>query len=288
MTTPLPARVLAGLFLVMLGLLAGASPAFAADGSAVTRDEAVRQLGVVRASIDQTLELVKEGRRQEAYVQAKAGYLDHFEFVEVPLRVVAPDLTADAETKFAGIRGLITSGAPTEQVRDNIVALRRLIDDSERRLTDPGFQAAGVVAGQSFLIIFREALEAVLLLTALLGYLEAAKASSYRRPIVWGMGLALVAAGLTFLLLRAVLAALPVGREVLEAATAFAAVAVLLYISFWLITRPENRRWQEFLRSWLFNAVSVGSSAALVLVGSTALPRGVRDGVALTGARRVR
>lgn len=274
MTLFWPARMLAGLLLLVLGLLAGASPAFAAaDGSAVTRDEAVRQLAVVRASIDQTLELVKEGRTREAYAQAKGGYLDHFEFVEVPLRVVAPDLTADAETKFAEIRGLITVGAPPEQVRDNIVELRRLIDDSERRLTDPGFQAAGVVAGQSFLIIFREGLEAVLLLTALLGYLEAAKAPSYRKPIVWGMGLALVATGLTFLLLRAVLAALPVGREVLEAATAFAAVAVLLYISFWLITRLENRRWQEFLRSRLFNAVSLGSTAALVLVGFTALYR---------------
>ncbi|MDQ2710601.1 MAG: FTR1 family protein [Actinomycetota bacterium] len=282
-------RVLVGvLLLAPLVLLLGASPAVAggavpggavaggavaAGGSAVSREEAVRQLGVVRDSIDQTLELVKQGRTQEAYAQARTGYLDHFEFVEVPLRVVAPDLTAEAETKFAEIRGLITSGAPVAEVRDNIIGLRRLIDDTERRLTDAGFDAAGVVAGQSFLIIFREGLEAVLLLTALLGYLEAAKAPAYRKPIVWGMGLALVATGLTFLLLRAVLAALPVGREVLEAATALAAVAVLLYISFWLITRLENRRWQEFLRSRLFHAVSLGSTTALVLVGFTALYR---------------
>lgn len=267
-------QLLVGLLLLApLGLLLGASPALAADGAAVSRDEAVRQLSAVRDSIDQTLELVKEGRTEEAYAQARSGYLDHFEFVEVPLRVVAPDLTADAETKFAEIRGLITSGAPVAEVRDNIVELRRLIDDTERRLTDAGFDAASVVAGESFLIIFREGLEAVLLLTALLGYLEAAKAPDYRKPIVWGMGLALLATGLTFLLLRAVLTALPVGREVLEAVTAFAAVAVLLYISFWLITRLENRRWQEFLRSRLFSAVSLGSTTALVLVGFTALYR---------------
>lgn len=40
----------------------------------------------MRTSIDQTLELVKQGRTEEAYAQAKAGYLDHFEYVEVPLR----------------------------------------------------------------------------------------------------------------------------------------------------------------------------------------------------------
>ncbi len=240
---------------------------------AVSREEAVRELAVVRDSIDATLELVKQGRTDQAYAQARQGYLDHFEYVEVPLRVVAPDLTAEAETKFAEIRGLITANAPAEEVRANIVELRRMIDDAERRLTDTGFDAAAVVAGQSFLIIFREGLEAVLLLTALLGYLEATKATRYRRPIVVGVLLALVATAVTYLLLRSVLAALPVGREVLEAVVAGAAVAVLLYISFWLITRLEHRRWMEFLRSRVFHAVSVGSTTALVLVGFTALYR---------------
>ncbi|MDQ3906443.1 MAG: hypothetical protein M3300_13665, partial [Actinomycetota bacterium] len=147
---------------------------------AISREEAIRQLAVVRASIDQTLELVKQGKIEEAYDQAKTGYLDHFEYVEIPLRVAAPDLTAEAETKFAEIRGLIKDKAPVDVVRTNIIELRRLIDDTERRLTDTGFNAAAVVAGQSFLIIFREGLEAVLLLTALLGYLEATKATQYR------------------------------------------------------------------------------------------------------------
>ncbi len=252
---------------------ASAAPQAASQQQAITREDAIRQLAMVRASIDQTLELVKQGDIDQAYTQAKTGYLDHFEYVEVPLRVVAPDLTADAETKFAEIRGLIKSGAPVDAVRTDIVELRRLIDDTERRLTDRGFDAVAVVAGQSFLIIFREGLEAVLLLTALLGYLEATKATRYRKPIAWGVILGLAATAVTYLILRFVLAVLPVGREVLEAVVATAAVAVLLYISFWLIARLEHRRWMEFLRSRLFNAVSVGSTTALVLVGFTAMYR---------------
>lgn len=265
-------------------MLLGGAPALAAPQApteqhasaqqqAISREEAIRQLAMVRASIDQTLELVKQRRIDDAFAQAKTGYLDHFEYVEVPLRVVAPDLTADAETKFAEIRGLIKSGAPVEVVRENIVDLRRLIDDTERRLTDTGFDAAAVVVGQSFLIIFREGLEAVLLLTALLGYLEATKSTRYRKPIMWGVVLGLAATALTYLILRSVLAVLPVGREVLEAVVATAAVAVLLYISFWLIARLEHRRWMEFLRSRVFNAVSIGSTTALVLVGFTAMYR---------------
>ncbi|HZE03372.1 MAG TPA: FTR1 family protein [Pseudonocardiaceae bacterium] len=275
-------RRLLGLLLALAVLvpvvtLFSAAPASAvpqaAAHQAITREDAIRQLAMVRASIDQTLELVKQGKIEQAYTQARTGYLDHFEYVEVPLRVVAPDLTADAETKFAEIRALIKSGAPVDAVRTNIVELRRLIDDTERRLTDTGFDAVAVVAGQSFLIIFREGLEAVLLLTALLGYLEATKATRYRKPIAWGVVLGLAATAVTYLILRFVLAVLPVGREVLEAVVATAAVAVLLYISFWLIARLEHRRWMEFLRSRLFNAVSVGSTTALVLVGFTAMYR---------------
>jgi high-affinity iron transporter len=276
-------RRLLGLLLALAALVpvvtlfsaapASAVPQAAAQQQAITREDAIRQLAMVRASIDQTLELVKQGKIEQAYTQARTGYLDHFEYVEVPLRVVAPDLTADAETKFAEIRALIKSGAPVDAVRTNIVELRRLIDDTERRLTDTGFDAVAVVAGQSFLIIFREGLEAVLLLTALLGYLEATKATRYRKPIAWGVVLGLAATAVTYLILRFVLAVLPVGREVLEAVVATAAVAVLLYISFWLIARLEHRRWMEFLRSRLFNAVSVGSTTALVLVGFTAMYR---------------
>ena len=249
-----------------------AAPASAA-GTDVSRSSAVRKLADVRQSIDLTLAKIKEGKSQEAFEEAKAGYLNHFELVELPLRIVDAGLTADAETKFAEIRGLISGGAPVNEVRDAIVELRRLIDDSERKLTSTGVGAPTVVAGQSFLIIFREGLEAVLLLSALLGYLEAAKASHYRRPVVMGMGAALAASVVMFFLLRLVIDHLPFGREVLEAITAIAATVVLFYVSFWLIARLEQRRWLEFLRSRVWSAVSVGSTAALVMVGFTAVFR---------------
>ncbi|MEA3217079.1 MAG: high-affinity iron transporter, partial [Acidimicrobiia bacterium] len=265
-------RVLLGVALVLGSVCLGAGQASAATTD-VSRGEAVRQLDIVRQSIDQTLSLVKEGRAEQAFNEAKAGYLSHFEAVEIPLRVVDERLTSDAETKFAEIRGLISSGASTDEVRSNIVELRGLIDSAERRLTDPGLGAPAVIFGQSFLIIFREGLEAVLLVSVLLGYLEAAKATQYRRPILWGMAAAGVATLFTFVVLRSVLAAIPLGREILEAITALAAVAVLFYVSFWLVARLEQKRWLEFLRARVWTAVSVGSTTALMLVGFTAVYR---------------
>jgi len=259
---------------VVVGAMGSGAPAGAVTGqTSSSKAEAIQQLDVVRGSIDRTLALIKAGHPDQAFREAKDGYLSHFEYVEIPLRVADARLTADAETKFAEIRGLITNRAPVSEVRSNIVELRALIDDAERRLTDEGIGAPAVVFGQSFLIIFREGLEAVLLISVLLGYLEAAKATQYRRPILIGMGLAAVATAFTFVALRTLLSALPLGREILEAVTALLAVVVLFYVSFWLIARLEQKRWLEFLRARVWSAVSVGSTTALMLVGFTAVYR---------------
>jgi high-affinity iron transporter len=158
-------------------------------------------------------------------------------------------------------------------VREKIVELRGVVDDVERRLTSASAGAAAIVAGQSFLIIFREGLEVVLLLSVLLGYLESAKAGRFRRPILVGVGLGALATAATVVALQTVFAAMPASRELLEAITAVVAVVVLFYVSFWLISRLEHKRWMEFLKSRVWKAVSVGSAASLVLVGFTAVYR---------------
>lgn len=258
--------VLAGLF-----LFGSASPAGAAS-SGTTRDEAIQQLQNVRTSINETLTLFKEGRDPAALQQSQSGYLDHFEYVEVPLRVADPQFTLDAETKFAEVRQAIRDGR-TSDVKDRIVELRGIIDEAERRLSSPGFTAPVLIASQSFLIIFREGLEAVLLLSVLLGYLEAAKASQFKRPVLWGVGLAAIATVLTVFAVRFLFELAPVSRELMEAFTAIVAVVVLFWVSFWLISRLEHRRWMEFLKARVWTAVSLGSTASLVLIGFTAVYR---------------
>jgi high-affinity iron transporter len=244
-----------------------------AHAAGVSRQDAIDELQDVRVSIDQTLDLFKAGKDADALAKARSGYLNHFETVEIPLRVIDPGLTVEAESLFAEVRQLVSGGASSSEVRAKIVELRAVVDDVERRLTSTSVSAAAIVAGQSFLIIFREGLEVVLLLSVLLGYLESAKAGHFRRPVLLGVGLAGLATVATVIALQTVFAAVPASRELLEAITAIVAVVVLFYVSFWLITRLEHKRWMEFLRSKVWNAVAVGSAASLVLVGFTAVYR---------------
>jgi high-affinity iron transporter len=248
------------------------APAAGAASSDVSRDQAINQLQKVRVSMNETLSLFKQGHEAAALQQAKRGYLNHFEYVEIPLRVADPQFTLDAESKFAEVRQAIRDDR-TGDVRDRIVELRGIVDEAERKLSSPGLTAPVLVTSQSFLIIFREGLEAVLLLSVLLGYLEAAKATQFRRPILWGVGGAVLATLLTVVAVHFIIELAPVGREVMEAATAILAVVVLFWVSFWLIARLEHQRWMEFLKARVWTAVSLGSATSLMLIGFTAVYR---------------
>jgi high-affinity iron transporter len=257
-----------------LALIAPAGSAQAASGQgSVSRDQAIDQLRTASLSIDQTLALMKAGKRTEAFDISKNGYLQHFELVEIPLRAANPALTLKAEENFAEIRAAIRTNAPTGEVRAKVVALRGLITDAERQLTSKGIAAPSVVFGQSFIIMLREGLEAVLLLAILFGYLESTKNGQYRKHILYGVGAAAAATVASVFLIDELFSVLPFGREVLEAITALVAVAVLFYVSFWLIARLEQRRWLEFLKARIWTAVSAGSAVSLVLIGFTSVYR---------------
>lgn len=244
-----------------------------ASAAGASRNDAIKLLDRTRASVDETLALIESGDGVRALAEARSGYLSHFEQVEIPLRIADNDLTIAAENQFATIRTAISDGKPLSEIRDQVVVLRGMLDDAERKLTEAGIGAPALVTGQSFLILFREGFEVVLLLAVLVGYLEAARSPQYIKPILGGVALAAVATVITVLLMPMLFRLLPVSREVLEAVVALLAVAVLFYVSFWLIARLEQKRWMEFVRARLWSAISVGSTASLVAVGFTAVYR---------------
>ena len=266
-------RALLTLLVVTVGLSLAIGPAPAHADNGVSRSQAIELLDQTRDSVDGTLALIKAGKAEQALDEARSGYLAHFELVEIPLRIADNELTITVETQFSYVRQAIKDGAPLDEIRDEIITLRDLLDQAERKLTDAGVGGPTLLATQGFLILFREGFEVVLLLSVLLGYLEAARTPHFIKPILVGVGLAAVATVVTVLLMPTLFALLPVGREVLEAITALAAVAVLFYVSFWLIARLEQKRWMEFVRARLWSAISIGSTGSLVAVGFTAVYR---------------
>jgi high-affinity iron transporter len=269
-------RRLAAIAAVALAALA-VSPAAAPAQDEASQDkqfaDALADLEVAREMVDRSIELAEDGDREQAYEVARTAYLEHFEFVEIPLRLRNPNLVLDLEFEFADLRDGIRAGEPVSELKDTRLEIVHGLDDVERELTDPGLAAPAAAFGFSFAILFREGLEAVLLIAIVLGSLEAAKASNYRRPLGWGVAAAAVATVALFALTTTLVELAPVDRELLEAGAALVAVGVLFMVSFWLVSRLEQRRWMEFMRSRVSAAVAAGGAAAFAGLGFTAVFR---------------
>lgn len=260
---------LAAVAAVSGALLLSGSPAQAQ----VAPEEGIAELEVARELVGRSVELYAEGRADEAYTAARNAYLDHFEFVEIPLRVRDEGLTLELEEDFAELRNLIEARAPLEEIESVAAVVDAGLRRVEKVLTDPGLGAPAIAAGYSFTILFREGLEAVLVIAAILGYLEASRNLAYRGPVLGGVAAAGVASVLLFILASVLFSIAPVQRELLEAITAIVAVALLFYVSFWLVARLDQRRWMEFVKAKVWSATSTGSTLALAAVGFTAVFR---------------
>lgn len=126
---------------------------------------------------------------------------------------------------------------------------------------------------QSFGILLREGLEALLLCTALAAATVKAGSPDGSRAIWRGATLALVASLITAWLVDRVLDVTPASREAIEGLTMLLAAAVLFYVSYWLLSKLEVRRWMAYLRR------KVGKAENLWAIGGVAFLAVYREGV---------
>lgn len=257
--------------LVVLAATWAAAPAAGAAQNDVERGRA--EIAKASALVDQSVDAVRAGNRGRAYELARSAYLDHYEFVEIPLRLRNPNIVLDTEFKFAALRNAIRDGQSIGQMRDTLASVRSGLLDSERSLAQKGVAAPAIAFGFSFAILFREGVEVVLLIAILLGSLAAGSASNYKRPLGYGVAAALVATVIMWVLTSLVIGIAPVNRELLEAITAMIAVVVLVAVSFWLVSRLEHKRRMEFMRARIAGAMAAGTTAAFVGLGFTAVFR---------------
>lgn len=228
---------------------------------------------IARTLVDQTLTAAKAGDYARAHDLARSAYLDHYEYVEIPLRLRDPNLVLDTEFKFADLRNDLQNHRSLATIRADVRDVRVGMLATDRKLAQKGIAGPALAFGFSFSILFREGVEAVLLIAILLGSLAAGQASDYKRPLSLGILGAIVATAVTWVLATLVLDIAPVNRELMEAATALLAVVVLIAVSFWLVARIEQRRRMEFMRARVATAIAAGSAGAFMALGFTAVYR---------------
>ena len=203
---------------------------------------AAADFDVIRTSLDRVVGAVRAGEYGKAE-QARLEAYAFFEFgPEQRLRGLAPDLFARSEglfwygaDGFPGLAQLIRGKAPVEEVTATREALDSALADSEAAVGAGPTSAAAIVTNTA-IIVFREGLEAVLILAALTAGLVGAK-RRLRRPLLLGAAAALLASVSTFVVAQTLLSSLVRYGEKLEAIVSLVAIAVLLLVLNWFFHR---------------------------------------------------
>jgi high-affinity iron transporter len=231
--------------------------------------DAVETSREVMRLLDESLAAARAGRTVEASDRAFDSYIA-FEPLETPARAKNPGLVANLERQFADFKGAVKSSdvRRAEQARDAISTGMPTILELTRPTT--GKFSAFL---QSFLIILREGFEAILVIGAVVAFLLKTGHRERLRSIWLGVAGALVASAATAVILATVLRAMPATREVIEGATMLVAVAVLFSVSYWLISKVEAAKWQQFIRGKVNAALEHGGGTALAFVAFLAVYR---------------
>lgn len=253
----------------------GATPADVAAARALPLAESASMEAVfaqVRRELDSAYALAREGHADEARAMAMDAYIT-FERVERELRVKDPALTARIEAAFASLRTQAGSGASAAQLagirRDLAAALER----AERTIADKASRTNLLM--QSFVILVREGLEAILVIGALMAFLVKTGNAHRRREIHLGVGAAIGLSLLTAAGLETVFVLSRRHQEGLEGAVMLLAAGTLFYVSYWLLSKMEVAKWNRFVRSRMEQALTRGSALAL---GSVAFLAVYREG----------
>lgn len=181
-----------------------------------------------------------------------------FETVEKRLAIRAPELASRIEKDFADLRALVGDGKATavdiEAISGGLVEARSAL--------------RGEVSGlapflDSLVIILREGMEAILIISALAAYLARGGHAIARRWLYEGAVAGVVVSLITAVIVDRLLAGSALAAELIEGITMVAAAVVLFLVSYWLISKVEAHHWQVYIREQLDRALGRGSRMAL-------------------------
>ena len=206
---------------------------------------------VIASMLDQMLIAVRSGE----YDLAESSRLDAYAIMETgpeaKLVVFAPQLKLQLEELFwngqgenKGLAYLIKNHAAYSEIKTTRAQLDLSLTEAQAVLGRNTAPAA--IAMNAGIIVFREGLEAVVILASLMSSLKSVEERKFRKPMWLGVWLALLASALTWFLAHGILQSLARYGEKLEAIVSVIAIAVLLLIMNWFF---HNTYWT----SWLAN-----------------------------------
>ncbi|WP_442984251.1 FTR1 family iron permease [Schaalia sp. ZJ405] len=184
---------------------------------------------------------------------------------------ISGDRVSSVEMEFALVKKAMNEG-DDQAVAEHVATLKNFLREDANSLD--GYTGAQTAMTSPWLtgflpslaVILREGMEAILVVAAVLAYLTKAGHRDKTRFVWLGVGLALVASVALAVLFTLVKAAAGANQELLEGVTALFAVAMLIWVSNWMINKSSGQAWDRYIKDTTDRSLTNGSLFGLVFI----------------------
>ncbi|WP_211205799.1 FTR1 family iron permease [Corynebacterium caspium] len=166
--------------------------------------------------------------------------------------------------------GILPPDAPEERGAELLTAETSAKTDNATRNT--------VDFITSLTLLLREGLEALLVVVAIVLYLVKSGNRHLVRAVYIGVGAAVVLSFVLAWAMQKLVGGVGQASELLEGITMFVAVAMLFYVSNWMLSKSSGQNWQAYIQGMVRTSVSAGAARALVFAAFLAV---IREGAEL-------
>lgn len=203
---------------------------------------------------------------------ALRAYLEGIEPLEPKMKANLPGFVEKIETQMSDFRSLIDSKAAITEIETKRSEILNSLSEAKQLFAE-NKMSAGVAFGAAFSIFLREGFEAILIIVILISILRAMNQPKAIKWVHIGWTSAVGVGMITWFLSGLLLSMSGLSRELMEGSISLLAVAVLLYVGFWLHRYSEMKKWRDFLETKLKHGLNTGSYIALALVAFMAVFR---------------
>ena len=232
-----------------------------------TWSEVANEMTVI---LDQAYEAAAAGKGDEGATLVNNAYYQYYEklgFEKNVMNAISGDRVSQVEYQFKMTRKTMRDGGSDKEIKQLVDDLKSWIVQ-DAAILDSG--ASGNVngftklvtssAGQAFLILIREGLEALLVVAAVIAYLVKSGNKRFAKWIYLGVVAGLAGSGLVAVLFTFLFGGSGPIQEISEGVCALIATLMLLWTSNWMLNKSSVEAWNNYIRNKT-EAVVVGAQS---------------------------
>ena len=222
------------------------------------------------AILDKSYKAATSGNGDEGSALVNNAYYQYYEklgFEKNVMNAISGDRVSQVEYQFKMTRKTMRDGGSDKEIKQLVDDLKSwLVKDAA--ILDGG--ASGNVngftklvtssAGQAFLILIREGLEALLVVAAVIAYLVKSGNKRFAKWIYLGVVAGLAGSGLVAVLFTFLFGGSGPIQEISEGVCALIATLMLLWTSNWMLNKSSVEAWNNYIRNKTEAAVAGAQS----------------------------